>query len=368
MTDYDRRTLDEYYMRNALSLALNGTASVSPNPRVGCVIVRDSRIISSGWHRCCGEPHAEVEAVRSAGGDVKGSTVYVNLEPCCHQGRTPPCAPMLIERGVARVVVGMTDPNPKVDCLGERMLRDAGIEVTSGILEKESKWINRGFIRRMKNGRPWITIKTACSIDGNIALKDGSSKWITCEASRRKVHMMRAESDALLSGIGTVLADDPAFTVREAQGVTPLRAILDRELRTPLNAALFNEKGLIFFTGKDAPGEKIKSIREIGAEVYIIETTEDRELDFVMAKLCEIGVNYLMVECGAKLTASLLKSGLADEISIFVAPKLLGRGIRFTEDLKLSSLEDALTIRDMKTLPCGEDIWIRGVLSCSPDL
>ncbi|HAH70050.1 MAG TPA: bifunctional diaminohydroxyphosphoribosylaminopyrimidine deaminase/5-amino-6-(5-phosphoribosylamino)uracil reductase RibD [Synergistaceae bacterium] len=368
MTTRNQRTLDEHYMRTALSLALNGTASVSPNPRVGCVIVRDSAIIGSGWHRCCGEPHAEVEAVRNAGGDVRGATVYVNLEPCCHQGRTPPCAHMLIERGVSRVVVGMTDPNPKVDCMGERMLRDTGIEVTSGILEKESKWINRGFIRRMKMGRPWITLKTACSLDGNIALKDGSSKWITGEASRRKVHMMRAESDALLSGIGTVLGDDPAFTVREAEGRTPLRAILDRRLRTPLNASLFSEKGLIFFTGKDAPTKKIESIRALGAEVFIIDAPEEREPDYVMAKLCEIGVNYLMVECGAKLTASLLRRGLADEISLFMAPKLLGSGIRFTEHLKLDSLEDAITIKDMQISPCGEDIWIRGVLSCSPDL
>ena len=162
MTTRNQRTLDEHYMRTALSLALNGTASVSPNPRVGCVIVRDSAIIGSGWHRCCGEPHAEVEAVRNAGGDVRGATVYVNLEPCCHQGRTPPCAHMLIERGVSRVVVGMTDPNPKVDCMGERMLRDTGIEVTSGILEKESKWINsKALWKGTQTKENWLKQKEA---------------------------------------------------------------------------------------------------------------------------------------------------------------------------------------------------------------
>ncbi len=368
MTSQNRKTLDEHYMRTALSLALNGTAAVSPNPRVGCVIVRDSAIIGTGWHRCCGEPHAEVEAVRDAGGDVRGSTVYVNLEPCCHQGRTPPCAPMLVERGVSRVVIGMTDPNPKVDCMGERMLRDAGIEVTCGVLQKESKWINRGFIRRMKNGRPWITLKTACSIDGNIALSDGSSKWITSESSRRKVHMMRAESDAVLTGAGTVLADDPSFTVRDAEGKTPLRAVIDRGLNTPLNAAILREGNLVFFTGRDVPAHKIKNIRDLGAEVYIIEAPEDRELDFVVAKLSQIGVNYLMVECGAKLTGSMLNSGLVDEISLFMAPKLLGRGIRFTEYMEIASLEDAIRIRDLEASACGEDIWIRGVLECSPDL
>ncbi|NLD06291.1 MAG: bifunctional diaminohydroxyphosphoribosylaminopyrimidine deaminase/5-amino-6-(5-phosphoribosylamino)uracil reductase RibD [Synergistaceae bacterium] len=359
---------DEYYMRMALSLALNGTATVSPNPRVGCVIVRDSKIIGSGWHKCCGESHAEVEAVRNAGGDVKGATVYVNLEPCCHQGRTPPCAPMLISNEISRVVIGITDPNPIVDCRGVRMFVDAGIEVTSGVLEKESKWINRGFIRRIRNGRPWITIKTAASLDGNIALKDGSSKWITGESSRQKVHMMRAENDALLTGSGTVIADDPTFTVRDAEGRTPIRVILDRELNTPLSAALFRENGLIFFTGKDASMDKINRIRELGAEVYTIDAPDDRELEFVMAKLCEIGVNYLMVECGAKLTSSLLRSGSADEISLFMAPKLLGNGIHFTEYLELGGLDEAIKIKDIQISACGDDIWIRGVLSCSPDL
>lgn len=355
-------------MRTALSLALNGTGTVSPNPRVGCVIVRDSKIIGTGWHKCCGEPHAEVEAVRNAGGNIKGSTVYVNLEPCCHQGRTPPCAPMLIEKGVARVVIGMTDPNPIVDCRGENMLLDAGIEVTSGVLEKESKWINRGFIRRMRNKRPWITIKIAASIDGNIALKNGTSKWITGESSRQKVHMMRAENDALLSGAGTVIADDPTFTVREADGRTPKRVILDRRLNTPLSAAIFKEKDLIFLTASCASTEKITGIRELGAEVYTIDAHECSELEFVMAKLCEIGVNYLMVECGAKLTSSLLRSGLADEISLFMAPKILGSGIHFSEYLELGMLDDAIKIKDIKTSACGDDIWIRGVFSCSPDL
>ncbi len=368
MTAQSNRITDEYYMRMALSLALNGTGSVSPNPRVGCVIVRDSKIIGSGWHRCCGEPHAEVEAVRSAGGDVKGATVYVNLEPCCHHGKTPPCAPMLIERQVSRVVIGMTDPNPKVNCLGERMIRNAGIEVLSGVLEKESKWLNRGFIRRMINKRPWITVKTASSLDGSIALKDGSSKWITNESSRKKVHMLRAESDAVLTGSGTVIADDPSFTVRDAEGKTPLRAVIDRRLRTPPNSAIFREKGLVFFTGADAPAEKVKMIRGLGAEVFIIDTPPEHELDFIVAKLCEIGVNYLMVECGSKLTSSILRSGLADEISLFVAPKLLGNGIRFTENIELGSLDEAITIKDIRTTQCSGDIWIRGVLSCSPDL
>lgn len=355
-------------MRMALSLALNGTGSVSPNPRVGCVIVRDSKILGTGWHKCCGEPHAEVEAVSNAGGDVKGSTVYVNLEPCCHQGRTPPCASMLIEKGVTRVVTGMTDPNPVVNCRGENMLREAGIEVTSGVLEKESKWINRGFIRRMRNGRPWITIKIAASIDGNIALKNGASKWITSESSRQKVHMMRAENDALLSGAGTVIADDPTFTVRDAEGKSPKRVILDRRLQTPLSAAIFKEKDLIFFTSADASVDKINSIRELGAEVLTIDAPECSELEFVLAKLCEIGVNYLMVECGAKLTSSLIRSALADEISLFLAPKILGSGIRFTEYLELGRLDDAISIKDIKTSACGDDIWIRGVFSCSPDL
>ncbi len=368
MTSIKQKNIDEHYMRMALALALNGGTSVSPNPKVGCVIVRDSAVIGKGWHKCCGQPHAEVEAVIEAGGDIRGSRVYVNLEPCCHQGRTPPCAPMLIEKGVSSVVIGMTDPNPVVDCRSEIMLNEAGIEVVTGVLEKESKWINRGFIRRMKQGRPWITIKTASSMDGNIALKDGSSKWITSKASRQKTHMLRAESDAILTGVGTILADDPKLTVREAEGTTPKRIVLDRSLSTSPEASIFDGGELIFFTGMDTPKEKLDAIMDRGAEVYRIEASGDSELQFVMAKLSQIGVNYLMVECGAKLTSSLLKSGLADEISLFMAPKLLGGGIHFTEYLELGIIEDAIQIKNIECSPCGDDIWIRGVLSCSPDL
>ncbi len=368
MTSIKQKDIDEHYMRMALALALNGGTSVSPNPKVGCVIVRDSKIIGKGWHRCCGKPHAEVEAVRDAGGDVSGSRVYVNLEPCCHQGRTPACAPMLIEKGVSSVVIGMSDPNPVVDCRSEIMLRDTGIEVVTGVLEKESKWINRGFIRRMKQGRPWITIKTASSIDGNISLKDGSSKWITSKASRQKTHLLRAESDALLTGSGTILADDPKLTVRDAEGTTPKRIILDRRMRTSPEASIFDGGEIIFFTGMDTQEEKLDAIRDRGAEIYRIETPGAHELQFVMAKLSQIGVNYLMVECGAKLTSSLLRAGLADEISLFMAPKLLGGGIHFTEHLELGNIEDAIRIKDLECSPCGDDMWIRGVLSCSPDL
>lgn len=368
MTSIKQRREDEYYMRMALSLALNGGPAVSPNPRVGCVIVRDSAVIGRGWHRCCGEPHAEVEAVKDAGGDVRGARVYVNLEPCCHYGRTPPCAPMLAEKGIASAVIGMTDPNPDVDCRGEMILRESGVEVISGVLEKEARWINRGFIRRMKNGRPWITVKTAASLDGSISLRDGTSKWITSKASREKTHALRAASDAVITGVGTVIADDPLLTVRDADGETPRRVVLDRNLRTPLDAAIFKGGNVIFFAGKEAPEAKVHAIKKRGAEVVRIEADKEDELRFVVTKLSQIGVNYLMVESGPRLTSSFLSSGLADEISLFAAPKLLGDGMRFTEFLRTQTLDRALSVRDPEVSLCGGDIWIRGVLSCSPDL
>ncbi|NLB84256.1 MAG: bifunctional diaminohydroxyphosphoribosylaminopyrimidine deaminase/5-amino-6-(5-phosphoribosylamino)uracil reductase RibD, partial [Synergistaceae bacterium] len=208
-----KRKIDEYYMHGALSLALRGTGKVSPNPLVGCVVVKDGSVISRGWHRRFGLPHAEAMALEG-GEDLRGSTLYVNLEPCSHRGKTPPCAPLIAERGVTRVVAGMVDPDPRVQGRGLNFLREKGIEVETGVLETECRWINRGFIRKNTLGRPWVTVKGALSLDGGMALESGESKWITGSSARSMAHLLRAESDAILVGAGTAARDDPELTVR----------------------------------------------------------------------------------------------------------------------------------------------------------
>lgn len=368
MTSIEQQGIDEYYMRMVLSLAMQGTGMTSPNPRVGCVIVKDGTILSSGWHHRFGDVHAEVDAVQKAACDIRGATVYVNLEPCCHYGKTPPCSDMLVKQGISRVVIGITDPNPVVDCRGVDRLENAGIVVNTGVLEDDCRWINRGFIRSMKNGRPWVTLKTASSLDGNISLADGSSKWITGAQSREKVHLMRAENDAVITGVGTIIADDPKLTVRETSGRTPLRVVMDNNLSTPINAKIFDGGIVLFFTDKNAPKEKIRQFQTLGAEIEIIDTSPEKQIEFILRKLCEKGVNYLMVEAGAGVTSSFLSSGFVDEISLFIAPKLLGHGLHYTEHLDISRMEDSIDLKNVEYSACGNDLWVKGVLKCSPDL
>ena len=355
--------IDEFYMKCALELARRGT-ECSPNPRVGCVIVRGGEVIGRGWHKVCGGPHAEVEAMRDAGGDIAGADVYVTLEPCSHYGKTPPCADMLVEHGVKRVVAGMEDPNPLVAGHGLEKLRASGIETLCGVLEEECKWANRGFLRRMVQKRPWVTLKVAASLDGKVALANGASKWITGESARRCVHGMRAKSDAVITGVGTVIADDPQLTVRDVSGETPLRAVLDRSLRTPVDSNLVRG-GAVIFTNRSEP-EKIKLLEDAGARVEVVGG--DDFLGGVLTRLCEMNVNYLMVEAGPQVTSAFIASGLADELALFAAPKPMGRGMSFTDGLEFSSMESVPALRGVKYTSCGEDLLIRGVFECSPDL
>ncbi|MDO4560859.1 MAG: bifunctional diaminohydroxyphosphoribosylaminopyrimidine deaminase/5-amino-6-(5-phosphoribosylamino)uracil reductase RibD [bacterium] len=357
--------IDEYYMTCALELARNGR-QCSPNPRVGCVAVRGGQIIGRGWHKICGGPHAEVEAVRDAGGDIEGADVYVTLEPCSHYGRTPPCADMLAERRPRRVIAGMTDPNPRVAGRGLEKLRAAGIEVKSGLLEKECRWMNRGFIRRMVQGRPWVTVKCAASLDGKVALANGESRWVTGAESRARVHLMRAANDAVLTGVGTVIADDPQLTVRDAPGRTPLRVILDRCLRTPPEAKIL-AGGAVIFTTAAAPPARASALAEAGARVETIAPGE-AFLGEALKKLCALDVNYLMVEAGAGVTSAFMREGLCDELALFLAPKIMGRGLSYAEGLEFTRLADVRRLRETRYIKCGEDLLIRGVFECSPDL
>lgn len=356
---------DEFYMRCALELAANGR-ECSPNPRVGCVIARGGGIIGRGWHKKCGGPHAEVEALRDAGGDIEGADVYVTLEPCSHYGRTPPCADMLAERRPKRVIAALMDPNPKVAGRGLEKLRKAGIEVETGVLEEECRWMNRGFLRRMALGRPWVTLKVAASLDGMVALPNGESRWITGAEARKRTHGMRAENDALLTGVGTVVADDPRMTVRDAPGRSPMRALLDRTLRTPPTAKIL-DGGAVIFTLADASQERGKALESAGARIVRVASGEDF-LPEVLKKLCDCGVNYLMVEAGPAVASSFIKEKLCDELALFIAPKIIGNGKSFAGLAEFAKIEGAPSVKDVKYTKYGDDLLIRGVFECSPDL
>jgi diaminohydroxyphosphoribosylaminopyrimidine deaminase/5-amino-6-(5-phosphoribosylamino)uracil reductase len=366
--------IHERYMRMALSLAMRGSGYVSPNPRVGCVLVDHEsdggRVIAWGYHRRFGGPHAEAEALGKAGAEASGCTAYVNLEPCCHTGKTPPCSDALIESGVRRAVIGMNDPNPLVSGGGAEALRSAGIEVVSGVLEKECRWMNRGFIRRMTMGRPWVTVKAAVSLDGKIALENGESRWISGDDSRKRAHLMRADNDAVMAGVGTVLADDPMLTVRDTDGRSPLKVIADRNLRTSEDANVMKEGKCVFFTGPHPDEKKAESLIRRGAGV--IKQNEDTgayiSMDELLGRLCGMGVNRLLVEGGAELVSSLTKAGLVDEFSLFIAPKILGRGICFSGDISFSYMDETITMREVRVSEIGGDILFEGVPACSPAL
>ena len=331
-------------MRRALSLASLGMKKTSPNPMVGCVIVKDGRVIGEGWHKEYGHSHAEIEAINDAlnhNESVKGSTVYVTLEPCSHYGKTPPCANRLIEEGISEVVIAMRDPNPKVNGRGIEILRSAGIKVTESDsdTEREAKNINRGFIFVHKYHRPFITLKAAMSLDGRLCLPNGSSKWITGIMSRTYAHKLRAENDAVLVGVNTVLNDDPELTVRNVTGINPVRVVLDRHNRTPLNA-------------------KVRDCMILNHD----------NLHEAMKYLAEQGILTLMIEGGADVLSSFLREGLADYVNFFYSPKILGDGKNINMNIGIQSVKDSLSIKNVKYTQLGEDIMIEGRLSCSPDL
>ncbi|MDR3254099.1 MAG: bifunctional diaminohydroxyphosphoribosylaminopyrimidine deaminase/5-amino-6-(5-phosphoribosylamino)uracil reductase RibD [Synergistaceae bacterium] len=363
----------ERYMKMAMSFAMRGTGTVSPNPRVGCVIVDEKdgdRLVSWGYHRRFGGAHAEVEALRRAGEYASGCTAYVNLEPCRHTGKTPPCADALIESGIAKVIVGMRDPNPCVAGGGIEALERAGIEVVTGVLEEECRWLNRGFIRAMTMGRPWVTVKAAIALDGRMALENGDSAWISSSESRKRAHLMRAENDAIMVGVGTVLSDDPRLTVRDVDGSSPVKVIVDRDLSTPEEARVLDEGKCVFFTGPSPDEGKVEALIKKGAKV--IKQKEDSgayiPMDALLSELCALGVNQIMVEGGSKLIGSLIKAGSVDEYSLFIAPKFLGRGIGISDSLSFSHMDDTISMKNLRVRKIGDDIWFEGVPSCSPDL
>ncbi|HJT50323.1 MAG TPA: bifunctional diaminohydroxyphosphoribosylaminopyrimidine deaminase/5-amino-6-(5-phosphoribosylamino)uracil reductase RibD [Nitrosospira sp.] len=356
---------DHSYMAQALRLAEKGLYSTSPNPRVGCVLVHDARIVASGWHRRAGEPHAEINALNAAGPAARGATAYLTLEPCNHHGRTPPCADALIKAGVAKVIIAMQDPNPLVSGRGIGRLKEAGIEVRSGLMEAEAKALNIGFIARMTRGRPWVRMKIAASLDGKTALNNGLSQWITSEAARRDAHRLRARSCAVMTGIGTVLADNPQLTVRGLSTPRqPLRMVVDSRLDIPVDARLLRGDGELIFTASASEG-KIGALRDVAARVIVLMGGNGSvDLAAMMQMLADFEINEVLVEAGRGLNGALAAAGLVDELVIYVAPYLMGdsaRGMFKLPELTNLAEKHALEIQDVRAV--GQDIRITARLS-----
>jgi len=347
-------TADERYMRRALRLAVPGLRTCAPNPAVGCVIVAGGRIVGEGAHRVTGEPHAEVFALCAAGGAARGATAYVTLEPCSHHGRTPPCAPALVEAGIARVVVAAGDPDERVAGSGIRLLREAGIEVAVGVCRAGARRLNRGFFSRMERGRPWLTLKLATTLDGKTALADGSSRWITGSIARAAVHRGRVRAGAVLTGVGTVLADDPALSARvPGANRQPLRAVLDSRLRTPPTGRLFGPGGTVHVFCTEPDARRRRDLEAAGAVIHAVDpdAAGRPRLAGVLAALARLRINDVYAECGPTLAGTLLASGMVDEAELFVGPHLLGPSAR-----PLAVLEDLAAIPDPPPLRA---VWVR---------
>ncbi len=370
MTSHD---LQQLYMTRCFLLARKGAGNVSPNPMVGAVVVKRNRIIGEGYHRTFGGPHAEVHAIRSCSESPKGATLYVNLEPCCHEGKTPPCTDLIIRSGITAVVIGMKDPNPLVSGKGIRALRKAGIGVITGVLALEAGRLNEAFAKHVTTGLPFVTLKVAQTFDGKIADLSGNSKWITNEESRRYVHRLRAISDAVFVGAGTVLADNPELTVRSAKGRSPLRIVLDSHLSTSPRSKLFGRqratKTILFCSHRALRREPKKAGRFLSIGIDIYAFSADRSgmipLRDILPVIGSLGITSLMVEGGAMTFSSFLRERVADKIVLFAAPRILGRGIEAFSGLAPRNLGRETRLSDVSVRTFGNDICIEAYVQSS---
>lgn len=364
-----QQTRDEKYMRLALRLAGKAQGRTSPNPLVGAIVVKDNIVISRGYHQKAGGPHAEAIALKKAGAAAKGATLYVTLEPCSHTDkRTPPCCPLVIQSGVKRVVVAMIDPNPRVSGKGLRSLRKAGIEVETGVLEAEARTLNEAFIKHITTGLPFVTLKLAQTLDGKIATASGESKWITGEEARAEGRRLRGCHDAILVGINTVLADDPSLTTRIAGGRDPIRVIVDTRARLPLHAKVLTQKSsarTVVAIGKGVSEQKIKKLQACGAEVLTVKTMQGRvDLRDLMQKLGKRDILSVLIEGGAEINASALKSGIVDKVVAFIAPLLMtGKdSLCSIGGASPSRLGKALRLTRVSSKFVGQDLMVAGYL------
>ena len=346
-------------MARALELAARGLFTTTPNPRVGCVVVKDGVVAGEGWHEKAGESHAEPMALQAADGKAAGATVYVTLEPCAHHGRTPPCVDALLAAKPARVVAAIADPNPDTAGKGLEKLRAAGITVDVGLMDAEARELNIGFFARMTRGTPWVRMKVAASLDGRTALADGQSQWITGDAARKDGHAWRARACAVLTGVGTVKSDDPQLNVRDVETMRqPLRVVVDSRLQTPLNARVLRPGTLFAAAGVDAP--RSVALRARGAEVVVLPNHDGKvELPDLLQELARRGCNEIHVEAGHKLNGSLLQAGLVDELLIYMAPCILGDTAQGMFHLPpLAKLADRCNVRITDVRQIGADLRV----------
>jgi diaminohydroxyphosphoribosylaminopyrimidine deaminase/5-amino-6-(5-phosphoribosylamino)uracil reductase len=359
---------DEYWMKRVLRLAEKGRGRTSPNPMVGAVIVKKGEVVGEGYHAKAGTDHAEIVAIKQAREAARGATLYLNLEPCTHYGRTPPCAPAVIEAKVKRAVIGMEDPNPLVRGRGLKSLKRAGLDVEVGVLEKECRRLNEAYCKYILKKEPFVILKVAATLDGKIATKEGDSKWISGETSRNFVHRIRNQVDGVVIGIGTVLKDDPQLTTRIKNGRDPYRVILDSRLRIPEEAKVIgiSPSKAIIATTELADKDKIESLEKKGVRILIIDSKKGRvDLETCLYKLGEMGMMNLLVEGGSQINGSFLDEGLIDKILLFFSPKLIGdrEALGIFGGSGKATLKEAIPLNKLRVRRMGEDILIEGYVN-----
>ncbi len=358
-------------MQMALELAGKGIGWTSPNPMVGAVVVNDGQVVGRGYHQRVGGPHAEVNAIEDAGERARGATIYVTLEPCNHVGRTPPCTQKIIDAGIRRVVVAMEDPNPGVKGGGNQYLQDRGIQVTTGIAEREARTLNEGFVTWVTTGSPFVILKCAATLDGRIATRSGDSRWVTGPASRRFVHQIRHSVDGIMVGVETVKMDDPSLTTRlDGQaGSDPTRIILDTHLSMPLTAKLLHQPSAAptwIICGPQSDAQRQKALERIGARVITAPLKDGRiDLSLLIGQLGSMEITSLLIEGGGNVIGAALRAGVVDKICFFYAPKLLGGddGIPISRGAGVARMQDSLMVHDMTVFRYDEDVMLQGYLN-----
>jgi diaminohydroxyphosphoribosylaminopyrimidine deaminase/5-amino-6-(5-phosphoribosylamino)uracil reductase len=358
---------DERWMKRALHLAEKGRGRTSPNPMVGAVLVKKGKMVGEGYHARAGEPHAEMVALQKAGREAHGATLYINLEPCIHYGKTPPCAPAVIESGVKSVVAGMEDPNPLVRGKGIEALKRAGLDVRLGILEEECRRLNEAFCKYIIKKEPFVILKVAATLDGKISTRNGESQWISGKASRHLVHRLRDQVDGVVVGIGTILKDDPLLTARIRGGRNPYRIVFDTRLRIPENAKVINihPARTIIATTELGPWEKVEELERKGVQVLVFGTKDGRvDAKSCLSRLGELGMMCLLVEGGGKISGAFLDDRLIDKILIFLSPKLIGDPLApgIFGGQGVTHLKEAVSIKNLKIRKLGEDLLLEGYL------